>query len=57
MSASVVVPVHGQEQLEEFAGAIGLPPLADADLQRIEALIEADFAVPEPQEGAVTAAA
>ncbi|MBL6633710.1 MAG: aldo/keto reductase [Thermoleophilia bacterium] len=55
--ASVVVPVHGHEQLEEFAGAIGLPPLAEADLQRIEALIEADFAVPEPQEGAISAVA
>jgi aryl-alcohol dehydrogenase-like predicted oxidoreductase len=50
--ASVVVPMHGEEQLREFAGAVGLPPLPDDDLARIEALIECDFApLPEPAAG------
>ncbi len=49
--ASVVVPVHGEEQLREFAGASGMPALADDDLARIEALIEGDFA-PLPGPGA-----
>lgn len=53
---SAVVPVAGDEQLREFAGAIGLPPLTSDDLQRVEALVEGDFA-PVPQEDPVSAAA
>ena len=41
--ASVVTPMHSEEQLDEFARAIDLPPLADDDLARIEALIECGF--------------
>jgi aryl-alcohol dehydrogenase-like predicted oxidoreductase len=40
---SAVVPVHGEEQLDEFAGAVGLPPLSEPDLQRVDALIACDF--------------
>ena len=46
--ASVVTPIHSEEQLDEFARAIDLPPLSDDDLARIEALIESDFQ-PEPE--------
>lgn len=41
--ASVVTPVHSEEQLDEFTRAIDLPPLSDDDLARIEALIESGF--------------
>lgn len=41
--ASVIAAIHGEEQLDEFTGAIGLPPLGETDLARIEALIESGF--------------
>ncbi len=41
--ASVVTAIHGEEQLAEFAAASGLPPLPDADLARIDALIGCGF--------------
>lgn len=41
--ASAVVAISSEEQLDEFTGAIGLPPLPDADLARIEALVDAGF--------------
>ncbi len=59
--ASVVVPIHSADQLDEFAATPGLPPLDDDDLARIEALIESAF-VPvlepeaeDPQPGAESA--
>lgn len=44
--AAAVTAISSEEQLDEFAGAIGLPPLPDADLARIEALIGNDFVAP-----------
>jgi 1-deoxyxylulose-5-phosphate synthase len=46
--ASVVASISSDEQLMEFADAIGRPPLDDADLARIEALIESGFVPPVP---------
>ncbi len=59
--ASVVTAIHGEEQLDEFVRAPGLPPLTAEDLARIEGLIDSGFdpdgdAVPDPGEP-VTAAA
>lgn len=54
--ASVVTAISNQEQLGEFADSIGLPHLDDADLARIEALIESGFTpVSDPgDDGAAT---
>lgn len=40
---AAVTAISSEEQLDEFVGAIGLPPLPEADLARIEALIASDF--------------
>ncbi len=59
--ASVVVPIHSADQLDEFAATPDLPPLDDGDLARIEALIESAFVpapppeVEDPQPGAESA--
>ncbi len=56
--ASVVVPIHSADQLDEFAMTPDLLPLDDGDRARIEALIESAFVpvlAPEaedPQPGA-----
>lgn len=42
--ASVVIPMHSEEQLSEFTRALDLPPLAEDDFSRIEALIASGFA-------------
>ena len=55
--ASVVTAIHGEDQLTEFAGAIGLPPLSDEDLARIEALVGSGFAPPDVPDGADAPAA
>ncbi|MFM9018552.1 MAG: aldo/keto reductase [Actinomycetota bacterium] len=52
--ASVVTPIHSEEQLGEFSRAIDLPPLTEDDLARIEALIESGFQ-PEGGDGEVAA--
>lgn len=44
--ASVVTAISSEEQLTEFADAIGLPPLDEADLARIGALVESGFIPP-----------
>lgn len=48
--AAAVAAISSEEQLDEFAGAIGLPPLPEADLARIEALIGNDFIAPAAEE-------
>jgi aryl-alcohol dehydrogenase-like predicted oxidoreductase len=48
---SAVAAISSEEQLDEFTGAIGLPPLPDADLARIEALIGSDFVAPAEGQG------
>jgi len=48
--ASAVAAISSEEQLDEFAAAIGLPPLPEADLARIEALIARDFVSPAPED-------
>jgi aryl-alcohol dehydrogenase-like predicted oxidoreductase len=53
---SVVAAISGEEQLGEFTATTRLPPLDDADLARIEALVESGFIPPasnvEPGDGA-----
>jgi hypothetical protein len=46
--ASVVAQVHSEDQLDEFVATPELPPLEEADLARIEALIESGF-IPPPE--------
>lgn len=46
--ASVIAQVHSEDQLDEFAATPELPALDDADLARIEALIESGF-IPPPE--------
>jgi len=55
--ASVVTAIHGEDQLVEFTRAIGLPPLSDEDLARIEALVSSGFAPPDVPDGAEAPAA
>jgi hypothetical protein len=47
----VVTAIHGEDQLAEFTAAIGLPPLSDDDMARIEALAGSGFAPPDVPDG------
>ncbi|CAB4244623.1 Predicted oxidoreductase [Methylacidimicrobium sp. AP8] len=42
--------IYTMDQLEEFAGASDAPPLSRAELERIDALIAANFGMEEPPE-------